>query len=282
MLPARHPIELGDHTIAVRRLGTGAPVIALHGFPQTSACWLPVATQLQDRFDWIMPDLPGFGASDPAPTANASTVADVIVRLMDELGIARANVIGHDWGGAVAWSLALSHPDRVENLVIVNSPFRRLDLRRGWHMLFFNLPILPELAFTFGGGRLVEALIRLASARRDRFPAEAMAEYRASLRGLERQRSAFAYYRATTRTYLRGMLPGPLGRRPSASHRKVEVRTLVAWGMRDPVLPGHLLDGMERGVQDLTVVRLADAGHFVPEEDPAGLAAAIGSFLPER
>lgn len=281
MLPIRQMIALGDRSIAVRRYGAGPPIVALHGFPQTSACWQPLAELLGDRFEFIMPDLPGFGASDPPVESTASAVADDIVLLLDALGIDRATVIGHDWGGAVAWSLGLSRPDRLDNLIVVNSPFRRLDLKRGWHLLFFNLPVLPELAFTIGGGRLVELLTKLASAKKDSFPEDAMAEYRASLRTLDRQRSAFAYYRTTTRNLLRGMLPWPLRRMPSERvDRKVTVRTLVAWGMRDPVLPPHLLEGMERGILDLTIARLPDPGHFVPEEDPDGLAAAILDFLP--
>lgn len=279
MLPAPRLIEVDGLQIAVRRYGSGTPLLALHGFPQTSACWAPLATRL-DGIQIIAPDLPGFGGSDPTPRADVSTVSKLMVRLLDELGIDRTSVIGHDWGGAIAWGLGLRHADRIDRLIVANSPFRKLDLRHGWHMLFFNLPVIPEMLFMFAGGPIVEWLIERGSARRDAFDRDAMSEYRQAYRGLERQRSAFAYYRTTTRAIIRAKLPGPLrvkhANQPSST---IDVPTMLVWGMRDPVLPGHLAEGLERWIPDLRVERLEDVGHFVPEEAPDELAALVTPFL---
>lgn len=279
MLPDPTILELEGLNVALRRAGEGPPILALHGFPQTSACWFPLADRLASRFEILMPDLPGLGASDPLPVTDARHVAKHMVRLLDEVGIEKATVLGHDFGGAIAWSLALHHPDRVARVIVVNSPFRRLDLKRGWHMLFFNLPVIPELAFTLAGARLVRLIIRLASARQGVIEQDAMREYERSLRTLDRQRSAFAYYRTTTRAFLRAALPIPGRRKPSGPTRRVEVPALVVWGMDDPVLPAHLLEGMERSIDDLTVEKLEGVGHFVPEEDPDRLADAIERFV---
>lgn len=281
-------IELGDQSIGLRRIGSGPPLLCLHGFPQTSACWEPLAERLQDRFTLLMPDLPGFGASDPSRTADARVVGETMLSLLDELEIDRVTVVGHDFGGAIAWSLGLAHPDRLDGLVVVNSPLRRLDLRHGWHMLALNLPVLPELAFTLAGGPIVERMIRFCLADRDAIPPEAMQEYRQAFRTLERQRAAFAYYRTVTRTYLkhavRGAIPPivPFIGRPAASEqreqRKIDVATMVVWGAADPVLPVHLTDDMSRHVGDLRLEILEDVGHFVPEEAPDRLAELVADF----
>ncbi|MFP5225489.1 MAG: alpha/beta fold hydrolase [Actinomycetota bacterium] len=279
MLPPKTQIEIADRNIAVRRLGEGPPVLALHGFPQTSACWVPLADRLGSRFEFIMPDLPGLGDSDPVSSADMAKVGDHLIRLLDELGIQKIALVGHDFGGAVAWSLALRHPGRISKLVVVNSPFRKLDLKRGWHMLFFNLPILPELVFTLGGGRLVTRLIQLASSKRLEIETEAAEEYRRSLRTIERQRTAFDYYRTTTRAFMKSSVKKMLGRGDAGPRPHIGLPTMVVWGMKDPVLPGHLLNGMERYIDDLRIERLDGVGHFVPEEAPAELARALEDFL---
>lgn len=280
-------VDVGDRSIALRRAGTGPALLLLHGFPQTSICWEPMVERLRDRFTLLAPDLPGFGGSDPAASADARTVGDTMVALLDELELDRVTVVGHDFGGAIAWSLGLTHPDRLDGLVVVNSPLRRLDLRHGWHMLALNLPVLPELAFTLASGPLVERMIRACTTVPDAIDPEAMQEYRTAFRSLERQRSAFAYYRTVTRAYLRhavrGAIPSvvPFIGRPAAptrEQRKIDVRTMVVWGAADPVLPVHLTDDLDRHVRDLRLELLEGIGHFVPEEAPDRLAALIESF----
>lgn len=228
-----------------------------------------------------MPDLPGMGQSDAPEASDAATVANLMIGMLDELGIDKVTVVGHDFGGAIAWALGLTHPDRVERLVVVNSPLRRLDLRRGWHMLFFNIPVLPELAFTLTGGALVEKMIQLTSKNDQAFSHAAMEEYKASLRKVGAQRAAFSYYRTVTRRYLghaaRRLLPwGSKSQQPS---RKIEVPTLVVWGAQDPVLPVELTSSMHEHVSDLTVKTLEGVGHFVPEEAPKVLADRITTFI---
>jgi len=280
-------VEIGDREIGLRRAGSGPALLCLHGFPQTSACWEPLASRLEDRFTVLMPDLPGFGASDPAASADARAVADTMAALLDALELDRVTVVGHDFGGAIAWSLGLAHPDRLDGLVVVNSPLRRLDLRHGWHMLALNLPVVPELAFSLAGGPLVEAMIRRCTTVPDAIPEEAMQEYRSAFRTIEAQRNAFAYYRTVTRAYLRHAarrsIPSfvPFIGRPSApsrEQRKVEVPTMVVWGAADPVLPVHLTDDLDRHISDLRLELLDGIGHFVPEEAPDALASLVADF----
>lgn len=228
-----------------------------------------------------MPDLPGLGSSDPVGNGNIGAVAEHMLKLLDHLQLDRATVVGHDFGGAVAWALGISHADRLEKLVVVNSPLRKLDLKRGWHMIFFNLPVLPELVFTLAGGKLVDLVLRAASSRKGNYDPAALDEYRAALRSIRAQRNAFAYYRTTTRNFIRNAisakLPGNRGER--TVRRSIDVPTMVVWGRKDPVLPVHLTEHMHRSITDLDLRVLEDVGHFVPEEAPDELAAALDDFV---
>jgi epoxide hydrolase 4 len=262
----------------VREKGTGEPVVLLHGFPQTGDCWRAVADRLAKRYRVIVPDLPGFGRSGPPPRYEAEAVAGVLATFLDELDASPATIVGHDWGGSLAFALALAHPTRVSNLVVINAPFRKLDLRRGFHFLAFNVPFVPELAFRLAGDRLVAFMLRAGAARKDVFDEETTRPYRAAYADPANVRSALAYYRTITRKIIgRKMRPG----RPSGSGtpRRIEAPTLLVWGMRDPVLPASILAGIERDIPQARAVRLPDCGHFVPEECPDDMAGAIESFL---
>jgi epoxide hydrolase 4 len=137
--------------------GAGPLVVLLHGFPELWYAWrhqIPALASVGYRV--VAPDLPGYNTSDRPPrvrdyrpSALAQNVADLIVAL----GAGSAAVAGHDWGGALAWLLAMQHPERVERLVVLNAPHpvRFLkglrsprQLRRSWYMLAFQLPWLPE------------------------------------------------------------------------------------------------------------------------------------------
>lgn len=269
----------------VREYGVdGPPVVLLHGFPQTGACWHRVATALADRHRVLVPDIPGYGRSERPLGYDARTLTDTVAAFMVAADAPRAAVVGHDWGGMIAYRLALAHPERVERLCVVNSPFRKIDFKRSWHMLFFNLPLVPELAFALAGDRIVDTAHRLGSANPDAFEEENLAEYRAAYRTLERRRSAFAYYRTVTRDMVlarafasAGRSRGPGGPRA----RRIQAPTLIVWGMRDPALPPHLIETIVRDIPQARVERIEDAGHFVPDERPERLAALLGDFLKE-
>jgi pimeloyl-ACP methyl ester carboxylesterase len=262
----------------VREEGAGEPVVLLHGFPQTGECWRAVADRLAKRYRVIVPDLPGFGRSGPPPRYEAEAVAGVLATFLDELDASPATIVGHDWGGSLAFALALTYPPRVSNLVVVNAPFRKLDLRRGLHFLAFNVPFVPELAFRLAGDRVVTFMLRAGAARKDVFDEETTRPYREAYADPANVRSALAYYRTITRKIIgRKMRPGhPSG---SGTPRRIEAPTLLVWGMRDPVLPESILAGIERDIPQARAVRLPDCGHFVPEECPDDMAGAIESFL---
>ena len=273
-------VEAGGVKLLVREAGAGPPVLLLHGFPQTGRCWRVVAERLASRARVIVPDLPGYGGSGPPPAYGIDDVTAILSSLLETLGASPATIVGHDWGGSIAFALALSHPERVSRLAVTNAPFRKLDLRRGFHFVLFNLPVVPEVAFRLAGGRIVNFILRAGSARKEAFDDAATKPYREAFADPERVRSALAYYRTITRRLIVRRIRPARGA-AHATPRRIEAPTLIVWGMRDPALPPSILASIERDIPHAKVVRLADCGHFVPEECPQELAREIEAFLVE-
>jgi pimeloyl-ACP methyl ester carboxylesterase len=180
---------------------------------------------------------------------------------IDRAAQGRAHVVGHDWGGVIAWQLAAQHPERVHKVIILNAPhpaLLRRELRRGgqllrfWYAGFYQIPFIPELvlsSFHF-------ALLKRAAAR-----TEAEREiYEEALSQPGGLTAALNYYRAA----FRGMLTG----RTPAITPPITVPTLVLWGDRDRALGPRLLAGLERFVENLEIVRFAEVGHW-PHIDAA-------------
>jgi pimeloyl-ACP methyl ester carboxylesterase len=261
----------------VREAGIGDPIVLLHGFPQTGECWRGTAEILSKNHRVIAPDLPGFGRSGKPRSFDAAEVADELAAFLDAVGAKGATIVGHDWGGSFAFALALAHPEAFGRLVVVNAPFRKLDLKRGFHFLAFNIPLVPELAFRLAGDRIVPFVLRAASARKDAFAGDAVRPYVEAYRSSENVSSALAYYRTVTRRVIARTLR--LGGRPSAEGRRIECPTLIVWGMRDPALPEGVLASIEHDIPHAKTIRLDDVGHFVPDEAPVALASAIESFI---
>jgi 4,5:9,10-diseco-3-hydroxy-5,9,17-trioxoandrosta-1(10),2-diene-4-oate hydrolase len=270
-------IDAGGVSFLVRSAGDGDPVLLLHGFPQTGDCWRSVAGRLARHHRVIVPDLPGFGRSSSPPSYDAAAVAGTLAALLDAVDAPRATIVGHDWGGSLSFAFALAHPDRVERLVVTNAPFRKLDLKRGFHFLVFNVPVLPEVAFRVAGDRLVTFMLRAGSARKEVMHDDAVQPYVEALRNSANVSSAMSYYRTVTRTVIarRFRKPAPADGAP----RRIKAPTLIVWGMRDPALPASVLESIVHDIPQAKVVRLEDVGHFVPDEAPEELATAIEGFI---
>jgi pimeloyl-ACP methyl ester carboxylesterase len=157
--------------------GEGPLVLLLHGFPETSRAWRKQIPALAKRFRVVAPDLRGFGASDKPNGIAAyrtSVVAEDIVGLIRAFGADRAHVVGHDWGGGVAWALATLHPEAVDRLVVLNCPHPAImqkalrsnwaQIRKSWYIFAFQLPWVPEWSFRRNGAKgLKDALRRTAA-----------------------------------------------------------------------------------------------------------------------
>lgn len=270
-------IDAGGVSFLVRSAGDGDPVLLLHGFPQTGDCWRRVAERLAQHHRVFVPDLPGFGRSSSPPSYEAAAVAGTFAALLDAVDAPRATIVGHDWGGSLSFAFALAHPERVERLVVTNAPFRKLDLKRGFHFLAFNIPVLPEVAFRVAGDRLVTFMLRAGSARKEVMHDDAVQPYVEALRNRANVSSAMSYYRTVTRGVIVRRFRKPAS--ADGAPRRIGVPTLIVWGMRDPALPASVLESIVHDIPQAKVIRLDDVGHFVPDEAPEELATAIEGFI---
>lgn len=289
----QHSVALSTGvTLNVATAGDPAnpPVILLHGFPESHRTWRSVAPQLADRFFCIMPDQRGFGASDQ-PQDVAAYRPDILIAdifaLADAFGLDRFALVGHDWGGAIAWPAALARPDRVTKLAIVNAPhpwiFQKTviddpDQRAASQYInAFRTPGVAEMVDAKGFDWFFDRTFA------PHVPAGAVdeeerARYIADWSKPGAFNAMLNWYRSTGLTIPR---PGDAADYPAwmANFPKLKIPTLVIWGMRDTVLLPVQLEGLEDWVDDLTVVRIPEAGHFVPWECLEAVAKALLNFL---
>lgn len=261
----------------VRSIGVGEPVLLLHGFPDSSLGFVDLCEALAARgFRALAPDLRGYGLSDkPAglePYRSSALVAD-LAALIAALGLPRVNVVGHDWGGTLAFCLAEQHPELVTKLVVMNAPHpgsyvriltRSLQLLRGWYILFFQLRRFAEWVVT--RGVIFRWMLRQLVAQRGRLTPTLLEARRRELLRPGSARAALSYYRAAVRWPIRC---------PSRIHTP----TLILWGERDPSLDLRLLDDLPERIENVTVVRLPEAGHFVHWDEPERVVSELVAFI---
>ncbi|WP_019561127.1 MULTISPECIES: alpha/beta fold hydrolase [Caldimonas] len=270
-----------------------APVLVLlHGFPEAAFVWDQVGALLAGRFRCVAPNLRGYPGSSSPPEVEAYRAKHLvrdIVALIDALGAPVAAVVAHDWGGAVAWNLAAQQPESIERLVIVNSPHPAVFLRELLHnpeqqrasayMNFLCRPDAQDLLADNDFARLWPFFTSMgAGADGHGWLTEAVKDqYRAAWRhGLD---GPLNYYRASP---LRPPL-GPSDPIHSLRFDDAQVRvqrpTLVIWGEGDMALPPSLLDGLERWVPRLELLRVPGATHWIVHEQPGLVAEAIAGFV---
>ena len=248
----------------------GEAVVCLHGFPQDGTAYDDVARLLAaDGLRVLAPDQRGYspGARPGGRSAYALEVlADDVVALLDRAGVQKAHVVGHDWGGAVAWFLASRRSNRVCSLTVLSTPhpaamraewWRSTQALRSSYMAAFQVPVLPELTVSLAGGGVFAGGLRRAG-----LSGERAAHYTARMREPGAMAAALGWYRAI-----------PVSRGRGAG--RVAVPTTYVVGRRDPFFSSASV----RRTADLVtgtyrVVEL-DAGHWLPENCAAEVADAV-------
>ena len=259
----------------------GPLVVLLHGFPETSHGWAKqIAPLAEAGLRVVAPDQRGVGRSSK-PTGVAAYRIDVlaadIVALVKALGRERARIVGHDWGGAVAWFLAAHHADVVERCVVMDAPHPAIfgtylmrhpsQLGKSWYMAFFQLPWLPETLLKARGFEwLAQALT--TTSRPGAFSSEDLRIYREAWAQPGALTGMLNWYRALT---LAPRTTGPIDR--------IDVPLRLLWGDRDSAL--------EPGLADASIVRcthgelfhLPEATHWLQHEEPARVNELLIEFL---
>jgi haloacetate dehalogenase len=290
---ASRRITISGLEFFLRMGGAGPPLLLLHGYPQTHACWHKIAQPLAREFTVVIPDLRGYGASS-APTGDAEhttyskrAMAQDCLALMRDLGHARFAVAGHDRGARVAYRLALDHPDAVRLLLPLDilptaEVWRRLTAERAlksYHWAFLAQPKpLPETLISKAPVYYAEHTLKSWAKPRDLSPfsAGALEQYRALLTDPARVHAVCEDYRAGATTDRR------LDEADLAGRRRIACPTHVIWGS-DYLGSGKTspLEAWRAWCGDLSGTEI-DSGHFLAEENPDATAEAMLGFLHEH
>jgi pimeloyl-ACP methyl ester carboxylesterase len=280
MIVNHHHADLGDVLLHYVTAGEGFPVVLLHDIPQTSHEWRHVMPWLAAKYSVIAPDLRGLGdSSRPLEGYDKKTIANDIRRLLRMLGIGECHLVGHDWGGPVAFALAAHHPELVRRLAILDVviPGDGADFSqngRRWHHALFRTPDLPEALFTGREAVILDwffdnyGYLPGCIAEADR------AEYLRTYVKPGAMRALYAFYRA---------LPRDIedNREILEARGKLQMPVLALGGAKSFGRGLETLESMRRVARDVRGGIVPDCGHWVAEEQPEFVATELRAFFGE-
>ena len=246
------------------RAGEGPLMLFLHGHPDSALLYLSQLSEFGRDHLAVAPNLRGYPPSDAHEAVEAYAMPRLLSdvhALLDHFGRERCTLVGNDWGGYVAWVFASAYPDRVERLIVLNAPHPAIHLR--------EVSTNPA---------------QIEASQYER-------EYNTAAKPYP---AWYNYYRAdpikvpASREEGVAMKPPDLaanffsgvGKPPATTSLRVNVPTLVIWGMRDPHLLPRQLDGLDAYARVLTVVRIEDAGHAPMRSHPQLVNQTIRAFMP--
>lgn len=279
-----HFIETNRIRLHCVTQGEGELVLLLHGFPEFWYSWRFQIPALARHFKVVVPDLRGYNESDkPASGYDLDTLSADIQGLIESLGYARAHIVGHDWGGTIAWHLAQKFPQYLNRLAILNAapPQRFLQemvsnldqLRRSWYVLAFQVPGIPEWLIQQNLKEFVSNLFQGQAIRKGAFSSEEAKLYQSALEKPGALSAALNYYRQMLSpwSWLKDF-----GRTPNL----VTAPTLVLWGEEDSLLSQNMIKELDQLVQapfKLTLV--PHCGHWIQQEAPQTVNRELLTFL---
>lgn len=261
----------------------GPLLLLLHGFPEFWYGWraqIPYFAAAGFRV-WA-PDQRGYNLSAKPRGLDAyglDNLAADAVGLIDAAGRAQAYLVGHDWGAMVAWWTAVSYPQRLIKMGILNVPhpavmnhFLRASVsqrRKSWYALFFQLPWIPEIAIRAGNWQAGVASLK-GSSRRGTFSAEDLARYRLAWSRPGAFTAMLNWYRA-------------LWQRRPADQRDLHVRvpTMIVWGVRDAFLDIEMVEPSIAMCENGRYVLIPEATHWVQHEEAPQVNQLLGQFFAE-
>ncbi len=280
-------IDVGEVRLAITEAGdtSGAPVILLHGFPEIAYSWRRQLPALAEAgYHAVAPDLRGYGGSDrpgPVDAYAAPKLVGDIAGLIRALGHERAHLVGHDWGGGLAWGLAGNAPEMVRSLTILNAPVGAVSARlrredpdqraKSWYMLLFQFPGVAEAWLSADDFANLRTFV-FDTAAPGAFSDEDRAAYVDALRRDGALTAALNYYRAN--------MPPASWLRDPPDPPSVTVPTMIIWGEADAYMDPVLLERSAATVTGpLRVERLPGVSHWVQQEVPERVNGLLLDFL---
>ena len=280
-------IKTGDNTIFIRRYGKGSPLLMVRGFPRTSLMWRHVAPHLASNHTVICVDLRGYGRSGvPASTEDhypytKRAMANELVAVMDKLGFAKFDLVGHDRGGRVSYRLALDHPEKVQRLAVfdvipISEAWGHADAKFAmtywpWSLLSQKAPV-PEKYLLGAPGAVFDNAFGQGS-----FGPEIRSEYMETYRDSDRVHAICEEYRAAA------TLDIEHDKTDQKESRRITCPMLHLWAVGGPLDTFYEQDGGALGIwrkwADNVHGQAIKGGHFFPEENPMETTELLNKFL---
>ena len=260
--------------------GEGELMLMLHGFPEFWYSWRHQIPEFAKDFKVVALDLRGYNESDK-PSQQSAYVMNEFIKdiegVIKGLGYDRCVLVGHNWGGAIAWSFAYAHSDMVERLIVLNLPhpakfaegFRTpQQLLRSAYIFFFQLPLLPELLLQASDYQPIESAFKGMAVNKSAFTQADIEAYKDAAAKRGALTATLNYYR---NVWQQGLLSHNWG--------ILEVPTLMIWGEDDTALGKELTYGTEAYVRDFQIKYIPNCSHWVQQEQPQLVNQYMREFL---
>ncbi len=277
--------DVGEIRMHYVTQGKGKLLLLLHGFPDFWYVWRFQISALAEHFRVVAPDLRGYNETDKPKGVDKyrlNLLAEDVRGLIHALGEEEAMIVGHDWGGAAAWSLAAFHPETTEKLAVLNAPHPNAytarasgswrQLQKSWYVFFFQTPDVPEEVLSRSNFAFLKSMLR-DSVKKGVFTDDDIDMYVNAWSKPEALTAAINYYRAN-------MDPAILFSEKTVAFPKIKSPTLVLWGEQDVALSKDLIINSDKFVDAPYSVRyLPSCGHWVQLEEPEFVNECLLEFL---
>ncbi len=260
--------------------GEGPLMLMLHGFPEFWYSWRYQIPEFAKDHKVVALDLRGYNLSEKPTKVSAYHISELIKDIegvIQGLGYDDCILVGHDWGGFIAWCFAYAHPHRLQKLIVLNLPhpakFAKAlrtnprQMLRSWYIAFFQLPRLPEWMFQRNDYGAIASAFADKATQKSAFTSEDLKAFKQAAAHQGALTAMINYYRSNTRTFT------------SQNWDILNVPTLLLWGEDDFALGKELTYGTEEFVKDLQVHYLSDCNHWIQQEQPEQVNQYMRGFL---
>ncbi|ACK73547.1 alpha/beta hydrolase fold protein [Gloeothece citriformis PCC 7424] len=262
--------------------GEGKLMLMLHGFPEFWYSWRHQIPEFSQDHKVVALDLRGYNDSDKPQSQDAYKLQEIVADIegvITALGYDNCILVGHDWGGAIAWQFAYTYPNKVEKLIILNLPHpakfsegirNPQQLMKSWYAFFFQTPFFPEWILQANDYQLIESGFKMMAVDKNIFTQKDLNAYKDAAAKRGALTGMLNYYRSTAQ--------GLMTRSPK-DWGILEVPTLMIWGEDDAALGKELTYGTEVYVKDFTIKYIPNCSHWVQQERPQLVNQYIREFL---
>jgi pimeloyl-ACP methyl ester carboxylesterase len=277
-----HFIETNGIKLHYVSQGQGKLMLMLHGFPEFWYSWRHQILEFAKDYRVVAIDLRGYNDSDKPQELEAYKISELVADVkgvISGLGYENCILVGHDWGGIIAWHFAYAYPEMVEKLIVLNIPHPALfveglktpqQLLKSWYAFAFQIPWLPEFLFQFNDYQLIASCFTDMAIDRTAFSESDLNAYKDAAAKRGALTAAINYYRRAFQSLFDG---------DSRSWDILDVPTLTIWGENDAALGKELSYGTQKYVREWQVKYIPNCSHWVQQEQPALINRYIREFI---